>query len=33
VHATDALSLVENLEAQAFAVETARGFAVAGPWR
>jgi hypothetical protein len=31
VHATDALSLVENLEAQAFAVETARGFADGRP--
>ncbi|MBD0257299.1 MAG: hypothetical protein ICV83_16395, partial [Cytophagales bacterium] len=31
VHATDALSLVENLEAQAFAVETARGFAGGKP--
>jgi len=31
VHATDALSLVENLEAQAFAVETARTFAGGKP--
>ena len=31
VHATDALSLVENLEAQAFAVETARTFAGGRP--
>ncbi len=31
VHATDALSLVENLEVQAFAVETARGFAGGKP--
>ena len=31
VHVTDALSLVENLEAQAFAVETARGFADGRP--
>ncbi len=31
VHATDALSLVENLEAQAFAVETARGFSAGRP--
>jgi hypothetical protein len=31
VHVTDALSLVENLEAQAFAVKTARGFAGGKP--
>ena len=31
VHASDVLSLVENLEAQAFAVETARGFADSKP--
>jgi hypothetical protein len=31
VHATDALSLVENLEAQVFAVETARDFAKGRP--